>query len=226
MNLLVWAFIEAPLILLGILLGTIRGIHVFHVTLGFGPPLAFAEVGGTLLRIRAMPLGLWASYVPSSNLADNMNPLPPPGRHLWQDVARGERVVFAFLRPITLTLLAAFVLGVDRTNGTMASFWPALVSGALDPLGRGTANLASVLAATRHAPPIEFAGLLWASVGAWNWGVMLTPHGGSTLMQALVVGRKEPEFLRTGLVLFLVTLAGLAGAYVLAFVNYLGWLHV
>jgi len=213
-----WLASAAHLAVMGTLKAVLFRSHLFSLTFGYGPLLAFGYVRRTLVKVKALPLGILLSYVPSADPDDNMDPQPPPGWHSSREVTPGQAIAFHLTGMLVMTLLAVGLLGKLQATSVMLSFWPTFFSGLLDPWRPGPSTIANCVQFLTHADPIRFAGTTAAALTAWNLGHLLTPL---TPFTALFV--KDPNTspkLRELFVIYLVVLGVSILSYSVSFLSF------
>jgi membrane-associated protease RseP (regulator of RpoE activity) len=200
------------------LLARLLGAQVYEISFGFGPALGTRRIRGTVLALRAIPLGGFVRSEPGEE--DDTLGETPDGIPL-SDFGRLARA-FVYMGGCLATFgLAAALLGVSTAAASFARAFGQFVGGAWAPLSQGVANLQALVDLLRVSSFPACLGVVASKIAALNLMPIPSLNGFQVLASLLVPGSRNPDWfvwaMNLGsLMLFVVLLSyGAAAAWML-----------
>jgi membrane-associated protease RseP (regulator of RpoE activity) len=173
------------------LLARLLGAQVYEISFGFGPALGTRRIRGTVLALRAIPLGGFVRSEPDENV-DSLGE-PPDGIPL-SDLGRFARA-FVYLGGCLATFgLAAALLGVSAASASSARACGQFVGGAWAPLSQGVANLQALVDLLRMASFPKCLGVVASKIAALNLMPVPSLNGFQVLSSLLMPGSRNPNW--------------------------------
>lgn len=173
------------------LMARLLGSKLYEVSFGFGPLLKHRAIQGTVLALRAIPLGGSVRMEPDEDVAP---PEQEPTGIAFSDLGRLARVLVYAAGCLATFGLAVLVLGMSEASASFGRGFGQFLGGALAPLGQGVRNLRSSIDLLQSASFATSLGVVASKVAAFNL-LPLPSLNGFHVLCSLLLGSRQPDWL-------------------------------
>jgi len=173
------------------LLARFLGSKVYEVGFGFGPVLKRCAIKGTVLALRAIPLGGFVRMEADEEAAP---PQREPNGIPFSDLGRLARALVYAAGCLATFGVAVLLLGMSEAAASFGRGFGQFLGGAIAPLSQGVENLRSSSDLLRSASFPVSLGVIASKVAAFNL-IPLPSLNGFHILSALLLGRAHPGWL-------------------------------